>query len=113
MIVKKTKTVTEIIQEKLQTVKDQEGILGYIMKDPKSASVDLKDPTKMIDYALVSSTVREISQSMTESLQIGEVDSIILESETTKLLSMNINSHHISLFMKKDVNHDKLSKKLV
>jgi hypothetical protein len=113
MIVKKPKTDSEIVQEKLQAVKEQEGILGYILRDSKSASVDLKDPTKIIDYALLSSTAREISQSMTESRQIGEVDTIVVESETTKLLSMNFNSHHISLFMNKDVDHNKLSRKLV
>jgi predicted regulator of Ras-like GTPase activity (Roadblock/LC7/MglB family) len=109
MIVKKPKTDLEIVQQKLQTVKDQEGILGYIMRDSKSASVDLKDPTKIIDYAMLSSTAHEISQNMTESLQIGEVNIIVVESETTKLLSMNVNNHHVSLFMNKDDDHNKIS----
>lgn len=100
------------MQQKLQTLKEQEGILGYILRDSKSASVDLRDPTKLIDYAILSSTAREISHSMTESLQLGEVDTIVVESETTKLVSMNINNYHISLFMKKDVDHTQLSKTL-
>jgi predicted regulator of Ras-like GTPase activity (Roadblock/LC7/MglB family) len=100
------------VQHKLQTVIDQEDVLGYIMRDFKSASVDLKDSTKLMDYAILSSTVREISKRMTESLQLGEIDNIIVEGETTKLLSMNINNYHISLFMKKEVDHNKLVKKL-
>jgi hypothetical protein len=111
-IVKKSKTNAEIVQQKLETVIDQKGILGYIMRDYKSASVNLKDSTKLIDYAILSSTTREITHSMTENLQMGEVDTIVVEGETTKLLSMNINNYHISLFMKKDVDHNKISKKL-
>jgi predicted regulator of Ras-like GTPase activity (Roadblock/LC7/MglB family) len=49
---------------------------------------------------------------MTEDLQMGEVNSIVIESEETKILSMNIDNHRLSLFMEKDVNHDKLYKKL-
>jgi predicted regulator of Ras-like GTPase activity (Roadblock/LC7/MglB family) len=102
----------EELEEKLQEIKNQEGIIGYILRSEKSASIDLKDPTKMIDYALLSSTVFDVSQNMTEDLQIGEVNSIVIESEETKILSMNIDNHRLSLFMEKDVNHDKLYKKL-
>ena len=102
----------EKMQEKLQEIKNQEGIIGYILRSKKSASVDLKDSAKMLDYALFSSTVFDVSQNLTEDLQMGEVDNIILESEETKLLSMNINNNHISIFMEKDVNHEKIHKNL-
>jgi predicted regulator of Ras-like GTPase activity (Roadblock/LC7/MglB family) len=102
----------EELEEKLQEIKNQEGIIGYILRSEKSASIDLKDHTKMIDYALLSSTVFDVSQNMTEDLQMGEVNSIVIESEETKILSMNIDNHRLSLFMEKDVNHDKLYKKL-
>jgi predicted regulator of Ras-like GTPase activity (Roadblock/LC7/MglB family) len=102
----------EELEEKLQEIKNQEGIIGYILRSKKSASIDLKDPTKMIDYALLSSTVFDVSQNMTEDLQMDEVNSIVVESEETKILSMNIDNHRLSLFMEKHVNHDKLYKKL-
>ena len=102
----------EELEEKLQEIKNQEGIIGYILRSSKSASIDLKDPTKMIDYALLSSTVFDVSQNMTEDLQMGEADTIVVESEETKILSMNIDNHRLSLFMEKHVNHDKLCKRL-
>jgi predicted regulator of Ras-like GTPase activity (Roadblock/LC7/MglB family) len=100
------------LEEKLQEIKNQEGIIGYLLRSSKSASVDLKDPTKMIDYALLSSSLFDISQKMTEDLQMGEADTIVIESEETKILSMNIDNHRLSLFMEKHVNHDNLCKKL-
>ena len=102
----------EELEEKLQEIKNQEGIIGYILRSSKSASIDLKDPTKMIDYALLSSTVFDVSQNMTEDLQMGEAETIVVESEETKILSMNIDNHRLSLFMEKHVNHDKLCKRL-
>ncbi len=113
MLVKKSETDdTEKMQEKLQEIKDQEGIIGYILRSPKSASIDLKDPTKIIDYAVLSSTAFDVGHNITEALQMGEADTIVVESEETKLLAMNINNHRLSLFMEKSVNHDKLYKKL-
>ncbi len=109
MLVKNSNTDhIEKMQEKLQELKDQEGIIGYILRGSKSASIDLKDPTKIIEYAVLSSTVFDVSRNMTDTLQIGELDTVVVESEKTKLLSMNINEHRLSIFMEKSVDHDKL-----
>ena len=113
MKVKEPKTNAEIIQQKLQSIKDQKGIIGYILRNKKTASVDLKDSTKVIDYAMLSSTALEVGDNMTQSLQMGEVERIVVESETTKLLSMKTNNYNFSLFMEKEVDHDKLCKKLL
>jgi predicted regulator of Ras-like GTPase activity (Roadblock/LC7/MglB family) len=102
----------EELEEKLQEIKNQEGIIGYILRSTKSASIDLKDPTKIISYALLSSTMFDTSQDMIEELKIGDVNSIVLESDETKILSMNINDKRLTIFMEKHVNHDKLYKKL-
>jgi predicted regulator of Ras-like GTPase activity (Roadblock/LC7/MglB family) len=102
----------EELQKKLQDIKDQEGIIGYILRNKKSASIDLKDPRRIIDYAILSSTAFDASQEMTESLQMGEPKKIVLEGEETKILSMNVNNYRLSIFMEKSVNHNKLYKNL-
>ena len=107
-----TENEIEKMQEKLQEIKDQEGIIGYILRGAKKASIDLKDPIKIIDYAVLSSTTFDAGHNMTEALQMGEVDTIVVESEETKILSMNTNNHRLSLFMKKNVDHNKLYKNL-
>jgi predicted regulator of Ras-like GTPase activity (Roadblock/LC7/MglB family) len=107
-----TENQLEELQQKLQELKDQEVILGSILRGAKTASIDLKDPRKLIDYAILSSTAFEESQNMTETLQMGEPKKILLESEDTKLLAMNVNNHRLSIFMEKSVNHNKLYKNL-
>ena len=66
----------------------------------------------MINYALLSSTVFDVSQNITEDLHIGELETIVTEGEETKILSITIDNHRISIFMEKHVNHDKICKKL-
>ncbi len=103
---------TEELEEKLQEIKDQEGIIGYIIRSTKSASIDLKDPTKMISYALLTSTLFDTSQNMIEELKMGDMTSTIVESDETKILAMNINDKRLSIFMEKNVNHDEVYNKL-
>ena len=112
MSAKKSKDDIEILQEKLQSIKGREGIIGYIIRGSNSASIDLKDPTKIIDYAVLSATSFEEGQDMSSMFEIGEVDTILLEGEGTKILSRIVNNHRLSIFMEKNVDHKKLSKDL-
>ena len=106
------RTETKEFQEKLQEIKDQEGIIGYILRGSKSASIDLKDPKKIIEYAMLSSTTFDVGTNISEELQIGEPEKILIESENSKLLSMNIDDHRLTVFMEKNVNHDKIYREL-
>jgi len=109
---KKTKDNIEILQEKLQSIKGQEGIIGYLLRGSNSASIDLKDPTKIIDYAVLSATAFEAGQDMSTMFEIGEVDSIIMEGENAKVMSMMVNGHRLSIFMENNVDHNKLCEDL-
>ena len=109
---KKHENDAENMQEKLQDIKDQEGIIGYILRDSKSASIDLKDPTKIIDYAVLSTTTFDAASNIAEALQIGEVEKIIVESEETKVMAMNTKNRRLSIFMDKSVDHNKLCESL-
>ena len=102
----------EQLQQQLQELKKQEGIIGYILRGSKSAAIDLKDPKKIIEYAILSSTVFDESNNMTKTLELGDVDNIIMESEENKLLSVNIDDSRVSIFMEKSVDHNKLYKDL-
>ena len=107
-----SKNDIENVQEKLQNIKDLEGIIGYILRGPNSASIDLKDPTKIIDYAVLSATAFEAGQDMSAMFEVGEVESIITEGENTKILSRVVNDHRLSIFMEKSVDHNRLCKDL-
>jgi predicted regulator of Ras-like GTPase activity (Roadblock/LC7/MglB family) len=102
----------ENLHEKLQGLKNQEGIVGYILRGSNSAAIDLKDPKKIIDYAVLSSGILEVSSKIAETFQVGEVETVVLEGDETKLLSMKIDEKVLSIFMEKTVDHNKVCTEL-
>jgi len=114
MPVKNNKSEREIqnLQDDLKDIKTKEGVIGYILRGSNSASIDLKDPTKIIDYAVLSATAFEVGREIVNPFDIGEVSRIILEGEDVKVLSMTIGDNRLSIFMEKNVDHDKLCKDL-
>ncbi|MDG6223688.1 MAG: roadblock/LC7 domain-containing protein [Candidatus Bathyarchaeota archaeon] len=100
------------LQAKLQDIKKQEGIIGFIIRGPETAAIDIKDPKKIIEYASLSSAAFETSNDICKNVEIGKVNNLVVESEDTKILCTTVNDQNISIFMEKTVNHDKLCKDL-
>jgi predicted flap endonuclease-1-like 5' DNA nuclease len=101
------------LKENVRKIKEKEGIIGYISRDSTSASIDLNDPTKVIDYAILSSSTLEASQELSRIFTLGEVTNILVEGNTAKLFSFHIKENKISVFMEKQINHNRIHKDLV
>jgi predicted regulator of Ras-like GTPase activity (Roadblock/LC7/MglB family) len=108
----KSEREIENLQDDLKDIKTKEGVIGYILRGSNSASIDLKDPTKIIDYAGLSAMALEAGREIANPFEIGEVNTTILEGENVKVLSMTIGDNRLSIFMEKNVDHDKLCKDL-
>ena len=103
---------TEILKAKLESIKDMPEVIGYILRNSRSATIDAKDPTKIIDYAMLSSATIETAQKLIEIFQLGEAEKIVLEGNTAKLLSLSIGENSISVFMEKNAKEDKIFRNL-
>lgn len=103
---------TENLHGNLENIKAKEGIIGYILRDPKSASVDIKDPSKIIDYAILSSTVLDSGEYMKNTFELGRINNIVVEGGNVRVLSLTIGDHRISVFMNKKVDHNTIYKDL-
>ena len=104
--------IVESLRLSLDKIKGDDGIVGYILRDAKSASIDIKDPSKIIDYAVLSSTALESGESVSEVFGLGEVYSIVVEGKDVKVLSMSVGNSRLSIFMRRDVDHEKVYKDL-
>jgi len=100
------------LQTNLETINTREGIVGYILRTPKSASIDLKDPTKIIDYAVLSSTVLEAGEKLANTFELGNIHKITLEGKDVKILTLKIGDNRLSIFMDKTVDQDEIYKDL-
>ena len=105
-------TSTNDLRASLEEVKACDGVIGYILRNSTSAAIDLKDPTKIIDYAILSSSALDASKELSELFNLGVVKEIVVEGKDVKLLSFAVGENKISIFMEKDADHEKILRKL-
>jgi len=96
----------------LENIRSKEGIIGYILRNSKSASVDLNDPDKIIDYAMLSTESLETGEIASEIFELGVISSVVVEGNDVKVLSLVIGDQRLSIFMAKEVDHNRMLKEL-
>ena len=109
---KKQKRKNNELQERLKNIKIRQGIIGYILRTSRSASIDLKDPTKIIDYAVLSSTTLDAAADLSETFELGEIQNILLEGKDAKILLLKVEDQRLSIFMDRNVDHEKIFRDL-
>lgn len=102
----------ERIKQKVESVKSKEGVIGYILRNSTSASIDLKDPTKIIDYAVLSSSVFEASEELSKTFELGKLKYSLIKGDTVKLLSFINGESRVSVFMENNIDHKRIYKDL-
>lgn len=96
----------------LDKIKTREGVIGYILRASTSAAVDIKDPSKIIDYAVLSASALESAESLSEAFELGKLGNIVVEGRDLKILLITIGEHRISVFMEKNVDHNAIYREL-
>jgi len=107
------KEETEQLMAKLEIIKDEPEVIGYVLRNSRSATIDAKDPTKIIDYAILSSSTIEIAEKLLDNFKLGKCSKVIVEGKDAKLLSLSIGGNSISVFMNKKADMEKISEKLL
>lgn len=92
----------------LREIKNCEGVIGYIYRNSTSAAIDLNDPNKLMDYAILSSSAFETSEKLSELLDLGKAKNIIVEGRDAKVVHMSIGESNISIFMEKNTDTRKI-----
>ena len=95
----------ENLSAQLAEIRKCNGVVGYILRSATSATIDLKEPEKIVEYAILSSQVLESSHEISELFDIGNVENILVEGKDIKALCMTIGENKISIFMEKTVDH--------
>ena len=100
------------LRANLEEIKTYEGVIGYIMRNSTSAAIDLKDPAKIIDYAVLSFSALDASKQLSDLFILGEAKSMVIEGRDSKVLSLTIAGNRISVFMEKNADHEKILRRL-
>lgn len=100
------------LRANLDEIKTYDGVVGYILRNSTSAAIDLKDPTKLIDYAIISSSALDASEELSKLFDLGAVKDIVVEGKGVKVLSLTVGENRISIFLEKDADCEKILRKL-
>jgi predicted regulator of Ras-like GTPase activity (Roadblock/LC7/MglB family) len=100
------------LSKNLAKIRKAKGVVGYILRSTTSATIDLKEPEKLVEYAILSSQAIDSSQEITDLFELDDVESILIEGKEIKALCMAIDENKISIFMEKDADHADILKRV-
>ena len=100
------------LSKNLAEIRKAKGVVGYILRSTTAATIDLKEPEKIVEYAILSSQVLDSSREISELFELGDVESTLIEGKEIKALCLVIGENKISIFMEKNADHADILKKV-
>jgi predicted regulator of Ras-like GTPase activity (Roadblock/LC7/MglB family) len=97
----------------LAEIRKLKGVMGYILRSNKSAIIDLTEQGKTIEYAVLSFQISESTSEMAKQFSLADIESILVEGKSVKVLCMSIGENKIGVFMEKTATHAWIIKKIL
>jgi predicted regulator of Ras-like GTPase activity (Roadblock/LC7/MglB family) len=97
----------------LEEIKGYDGVIGYILRNSTTAAIDLKDPSKIIDFAVLSSCALDAGEEVAEVFSLGSVKNVVVDGGSVKVLSLVVGDNKVSVFMDRNADSDMVLKKLL
>ncbi len=97
----------------LVEIRKLKGVMGYILRSETSAIIDLTEQDKIIDYAVLSSQISESSLEMAKQFNLSNIESVLVEGKSAKVLCMNVGENKIGIFMEKTATHAWIIKRIL
>jgi predicted regulator of Ras-like GTPase activity (Roadblock/LC7/MglB family) len=107
-----TATCQDKLRMNLEEVKTYDGVVGYILRNTTSATIDLKDPARIVDYATLSSTAFEATEELSEIFEMGNFQGMIVNGKNLRMLSLIVDENKISVFMQSNADAEKIMRKI-
>ncbi len=105
-------TLADNLRANLDEIRTYSGVIGYILRNTTSAAIDIKDPTKIVDYAILSSSALDAVKELSELFNLGDAKYIKVEGKNAKALSTIIGENKVSIFMDKGADTERILRKL-
>jgi predicted regulator of Ras-like GTPase activity (Roadblock/LC7/MglB family) len=106
-------TVFSDLAATLAEVRKLKGVLGYILRSNSTAVVDLAPNCPLHDYALLSSQVSGVGKSLGQTFKFADVESVLFEGTSVKLLCIGIGENRVGIFMDKSCTHSWIVKRIL
>ena len=88
------------------------GVKGYILRNSTSAVIDLKNPAKLVEYALLASEVTDACHESSILFDLN-ITRAVVTGRKLKMLCMIIGENKLGIFMEKTVDHTDISNRIL
>ncbi len=105
-------TVFAGLASTLAEIRKLKGVIGYILRSNTAAIVDLPQP-ETPEYAMLSAQVSDSSRGVAKQFNLTDVESILVEGKTQKLLCVSIGENKMGIFMDKTCAHAWIVKRIL
>lgn len=102
----------ENLRENLSALRNFNGVIGYILKNQESATVDLPDPTKTTEYAMLAFEAIRALKHQTQIFELGKIRNALIECPNLKILITATGDCTISVFMEKTADETQILKEI-
>jgi hypothetical protein len=92
------------LRSNLAEISKIQGVTGYILRNSTTAIIDLKNPEKLVEYALLSSEAADCSHEISKLFNLGTVETVV-EGRGTKMLCKTLGENELSIFAERSVDH--------
>jgi len=96
----------------LEEIKKCSGVKGYILENTNSATIDVDDPSKVTNYAILSSSTFETGNQLSQLLNLGNMKNVLITGKDSKTLHLKTDHCTISIFLDKNVETKKILEKV-
>ncbi|MCW3984454.1 MAG: roadblock/LC7 domain-containing protein [Candidatus Bathyarchaeota archaeon] len=96
----------------LTEIRKLKGVVGYILRSNTAAIVDLPQP-ETPEYAMLSAQVSDSSKGIAKQFNLTDVESVLVEGKTHKLLCIRLGENKIGIFMEKTCAHAWIVKRIL
>ncbi len=80
------------------------GVKGYILRNRTKAVIELQNPAKILDYALLLSEATEANEKISKLFHLNVTKSVVEGSEI-KMLCATVGENRLGIFMDKSLDH--------
>jgi predicted regulator of Ras-like GTPase activity (Roadblock/LC7/MglB family) len=100
------------LRTNLAEIRKSAGVIGYILKDATTATIDLQDPAKTVEYAMLSSEAFDSYEELRELFDLGDVKNVLIKCKNIKLLCLALGDCIVSIFMEKTADQAEILRKV-
>jgi len=97
----------------LSEIRKLKGVIGYILRSNTAAIIDITQKESLIEYASLSSQIHDASRAISKQFNLTDVESVLVEGKSVKVLCMCIGENRMAVFMDKTCTHTWIVKRIL